>query len=166
MIDTCTIWLWEIPDKHQLHKEFRPVNISVVQCKMLLTSDLKFSPDLVLDLIAKFQKDDHVEDEDLNCFKEDENLESVSENELLKRLEKSFEINLGFIEAIVKNKLKHPDLVRLAHFAIQIANEHFAQKKTQKRAVPADKEKPDCPKAKKQKSDEPTVSCFLNYNYF
>lgn len=115
---------------------------------MLLTQDFKFSSDLVLKLISKFQEDCHVDEDELNSFKEDEHLESVSISELEKRLNKSFDLDLDFLQSITKTKFKQADLVKLAHFAISIANE-------QSKSVNSSSKK-----AKKRKADEPTVSFY------
>ena len=63
-----------------------------------------------------------------NLLQRDENNhvdedESKSSREWEKRLNKSFELDLDFLQSIMKTKLKQADFDRLAHLSISIANE-------------------------------------------
>lgn len=45
-------------------------------------------------------------------------------------MDKRFKVDVEFVQTIFKTKLKQSDLVRLAHFAIEIANEQSNKKRT------------------------------------
>jgi hypothetical protein len=63
-----------------------------------------------------YQNNEHFET--LNCFKEDENLDTLDkEDELVRRLDKSFDIKLEKVRKILKKDLDQTDLVKLAHCA-------------------------------------------------
>jgi len=121
---------------------------------MLLSRDFPFTADLILKLISKYQGDNHIDEDNLNEFKDNEKLECISCDELEKRLDKSFKVDVEFVQTIVKAKLKQSDLVRLAHFAIEIANEQSNKNRTN-----SDEESQATKdRQKKRKQDEPTVS--------
>ena len=67
-----------------------------------------------------YQDNEHFES--LNCFKEDENLDTLDKDELARRLDTSFDIKLGKVRKIIKKDLDQTDLVQLAHCAIEVAN--------------------------------------------
>ena len=97
---------------------------------MLLSRDFLFTADLILKLISKYQGDNHIDEDTLNEFKDNEKLECISCDQLEKRLDKRFKVDVEFVQTIFKTKLKQSDLVRLAHFAIEIANEQSNKKRT------------------------------------
>jgi acyl carrier protein len=69
-------------------------------------------------LILMFQDDKH--HDELDHFADDEPLDSFDRDELIKKITKSFGIELIKIEKVVKKKLNINDLVKLAHCAIDI----------------------------------------------
>jgi hypothetical protein len=59
----------------------------------------------------------------MNLFKEDENLDTLDKDELVRRLDKSFDMKLEKVRKILKKDLDQTDLVKLAHCAIEVANQ-------------------------------------------
>ena len=59
---------------------------------MKLINDHPFDSEMLMDTIVMYQNNEHFET--LNCFKEDENLDTLDKDELVRRLDKSFDIKL------------------------------------------------------------------------
>ncbi|CAG2236759.1 unnamed protein product [Mytilus edulis] len=89
--------------------------------QMKLISDIKFNSDMLMELIIKFQNSAHVEE--LHGFTE-ESLDTLDRDDLIKCITKSFGVDIERIEAILKKSLDTNALVKLAHCAIELANEH------------------------------------------
>ena len=53
---------------------------------MKLINDHPFDSEMLMDTIVMYQNNEHFET--LNCFKEDENLHTLDEDELVRRLDK------------------------------------------------------------------------------
>jgi len=85
---------------------------------MKLPKDMEFDNDLLMELILMFQDDKH--HDELHHFANDEPLDSLDRDELIKKLTKSFGIELIKIEKVAKKKLDSNDLLKLAHCAIDI----------------------------------------------
>ena len=85
---------------------------------MKLPKDMEFDNHLLMELILMFQDDKH--HDELDHFADDEPLDSLDRDELIKKITKSFGIELIKIEKVVKKKLNINDLVKLAHCAIDI----------------------------------------------
>ena len=90
----------------------------------------------------------------MNCFKEDENLDTLDKDELERRLDKSFDIKLEKVGKILKKDLDQTDLVKLAHCAIEVANQKCGPQKRKHPELSATKSR--------GKTDEPSLSdlCF------
>ena len=88
---------------------------------MKLINDNSFDSEMLMDTIVMYQDNEHFEN--LNCFKEDENLDTLDKDELVRRLDKSFDIKLEKVRKILKKDLDQTNLVKLAHCAIEVANQ-------------------------------------------
>ena len=126
----------------------------------ILSRDLEFSAEMKLKLITEFNNSQHPED--LNRFKEGENLEILSANMLSICLRKGFGVDVETLRhTLNKESFTQVELVTLAHHATEIANtvkqpeDHQAR---MRRATANDTA------VKKQKSEEPPVS--IVYTYF
>ena len=75
---------------------------------MKLPKDMEFDNDLLMELILMFQDDKH--QDELHHFADDEPLGSLDRDELIKKITKSFGIELIKIEKVVKNNLDSNDL--------------------------------------------------------
>ena len=107
---------------------------------------------MLMDTIVMFQDNEHFET--LNCFNEDENLETLDKEELIKRLDKSFDINLEKVRKVLKkDDLDQTDLVKFVHCAIEVANQKCGSQKRKHPESNATKSS-----VKKGKTDEPSVS--------
>jgi hypothetical protein len=87
---------------------------------MKLINDHPFDSEMLMDIIVMYQDIEHFET--LNLFKEDENLDTLDKDELVRRLDKSFDMKLEKVRKILKKDLDQTDLVKLAHCAIEVAN--------------------------------------------
>ena len=76
-----------------------------------------------MNTIVMYQNNEHFET--LNCFKEEEHLDTLGKDELVMRLDKSFDIKLEKLRKILKKDLDQTDLVKLVHCAIEVANQKF-----------------------------------------
>ena len=90
----------------------------------LLIGDVKFTADMILELLENFDKDYQGV---LNSFKEGERLECLSSEDISLRLNKSFEVDVDRVSAILKRDeaLSQSELVFLANSAIESANRHI-----------------------------------------
>ena len=133
---------------HALHLS---LNFSVPLI-MKLINDHPFDSEMLMDTIVMYQDNEHFEA--LNCFKEDENLDTLDKNELVRRLDKSFDIKLEKVRKILKKDLDQTDLVKLAHCAIEVANQKCGPQKRKHPELSATKSR--------GKTDEPSLSdlCF------
>ena len=68
---------------------------------MKLINDHPFDSEMLMDTIVMYQDNEHFEA--LNCFKEDENLDTLDKDELVRRFDKSFDIKLEKVRKILKN---------------------------------------------------------------
>ena len=118
---------------------------------MKLINDHPFDSEMLMDAIVMYQNNEHFET--LNCFKEDENLDTLDKDDLARRLDKSFDIKLEKVRKILKKDLDQTDLVKLAHCAIEVANQKCGP---QKRKHPESSGTQSS--SKKGKTDEPSVS--------
>ena len=116
---------------------------------MKLLNDVQFSSDMLMELIIKVQEAGHYEE--LNTFQDEKCLDTLSRDEIEKKLEKSLAIEVSKVEKIVGKSLVSSDLVKLAHCAISMANE--CQGDNSK-----DSGKKSNEKGKKRKLEEPSVS--------
>ena len=107
---------------------------------------------MIIDLILKYQEDGHISVEDLNSFKENEGLDSLSQEQLKTRLEKSLDISVEQVGKILKGDLTRENLVRLSHFAIDIAEKSGSSNQTKRKASVGSSS------SKKPKVDDTTVS--------
>ena len=83
--------------------------------------DVKFSADMLLKLIEKFNGE---YSEELNSFEEGEALELLSAQELSTKLYKNYGVDVERVRAVLnKDTLSQTDLVSLAYFATEITNE-------------------------------------------
>ena len=88
---------------------------------MILSKDLVFNAEMYVELLMLMNEDMHVDSDDLNAFKENEQLDTLSSELLKKRLEKSLGIDLGKVSKMLKKSdLQQETLVRVAHYGIQI----------------------------------------------
>ena len=60
---------------------------------MKLINDHPFDSEMLMNTIVMYQDNEHFET--LNCFKEDENLDTLDKDDLVRRLDKSFDIKVG-----------------------------------------------------------------------
>jgi acyl carrier protein len=108
-----------------------------------------------MELILMFQDDKH--HDELHHFVDDEPLDSLDRDELIKKITKSFGIELIKIEKVVKKKLNINDLVKLAHCAIDIViykcNSALKRKNAEASTDGSNK---------KIKTSEPSVSSFVS----
>jgi hypothetical protein len=78
---------------------------------MKLINDHPFDSEMLMDTIVMYQDNEHFET--LNLFKEDENLDTLDKDELVRRLDKSFDMKLEKVRKILKKDLdqkrKHPE---------------------------------------------------------
>ena len=88
---------------------------------MKLINDHPFDSEMLMDIIVMYQDIEHFET--LNLFKEDENLDTLDTDELVRRLDKSFDMKLEKVRKILKKDLDQTDLVKLAHCAIEVSNQ-------------------------------------------
>ena len=124
---------------------------------MKLSKDIPFDSDMFMDLVVMFQDNDHIRD--LHCFTDDEALQTLDKDELVKRITKSFNIDLEKVQKITKKSLDTNDLVKLAHCAIDIANKSDSSMDQ----IPVPKRKSvdkgtSSAEGKKTKLHEPSVS--------
>ncbi|CAC5359808.1 unnamed protein product [Mytilus coruscus] len=110
---------------------------------MLLERDLKFNSQMLLDLIMRFHQNEHYDQ--LNSFKENENLRTLDIDTLKLRLEKSLGIKIDDLVKMLNRDLNRPDFVKIAHIGIIIANEEVADEMEPPR------------KKKKKRSEKPNV---------
>ena len=83
--------------------------------------DVKFSADMLLKLIEKFNGEYQ---EELNSFKDGEALELLRAEDLSTKLYKNFGVDVERVTSVLnKDALSQTDLASLAHFAIEITNE-------------------------------------------
>ena len=94
---------------------------------MKLINDHPFDSEMLMDTIVIYQNNEHFET--LNCFKEDENLDTLDKDDLARRLDKSFDIKLEKVRKFLKKDLDQTDLVKLAHCAIEVANQKCGPQK-------------------------------------
>jgi hydroxylamine reductase (hybrid-cluster protein) len=94
---------------------------------MKVINDHPFDSEMLMDTIVMYQDNEHFET--LNFFKEDENLDTLDKDELVRRLDKSFHIKLEKVRKILKKDLDQTDLVKLAHCAIGVANQKCGPQK-------------------------------------
>ena len=88
---------------------------------MILSKDLVFNAEMYVELLMLMNEYMHVDSDDLNAFKENEQLDTLSSELLKKRLEKSLGIDLGKVSKMLKKSdLPQETLVRVAHYGIQI----------------------------------------------
>jgi energy-converting hydrogenase A subunit M len=118
---------------------------------MKLINDHPFDSEMLMNTIVMYQDNEHFEN--LNCFKEDEHLDTLDKDELVRRLDKSFDIKLEKVRKILKKDLDQTDLVKLAHCTIEVANQKCGP---QKRKHPESSATHSS--FKKRKTDEPSVS--------
>ena len=119
----------------------------------LLIRDVKFTSDMILQLLEKMHGDFP---ENLNFFKEGENLECLDSSSLAIKLDKRFGIDTEKMRLLVhKDTWRQGDIVVLAHHAIAIANTVTGKRPVSETSATT----PQNPK--KRKAEEPTVSCFL-----
>jgi hydroxylamine reductase (hybrid-cluster protein) len=88
---------------------------------MKLINDHPFDSEMLMDTIVMYQDNEHFET--LNCFKEDENLDTLDKDELVRRVDKSFDIELEKVRKILKKGLDQMELEKLAQCAIEVANQ-------------------------------------------
>ena len=114
---------------------------------MELAADLKLPIEKVFDILVQVREAPHIDD--LNYFKQDESLEGLSREDLETKLNKSLGIDTVEVSRIFRKSFDRVDLVRLAHFAIEEANQLTSGKeKGQKRkknvnGEPSKKPKPE-----------------------
>lgn len=89
---------------------------------MLLQGDIKLDSADFINLVVQMQQADHIPSDELHSFKEGELLTSLSGEELEKRLDKSFNINVSIISDMLKRDISNSELVKLTHMAISCAN--------------------------------------------
>jgi hypothetical protein len=122
---------------------------------MKLPKDMEFDNHLLMELILMFQDDKH--HDELDHFADDEPLDSLDRDEFIKKITKSFGIELIKIEKVVKKKLNINDLVKLAHCAIDIViNKCNSAPKRKNAEASTDGSN------KKTKISEPSVSSFVS----
>ena len=130
--------------------------IYVIRIKMadFQKMDVKFSADMLLKLIEKFNGE---YPEELNSFKEGEALELLSAEDLSTKLYRNFGVDVERVRSVLnKDALSQTDLVSLAHFAIEISNETPSVKTRKRSGADAD----GTSNKKKKQGEESTVSCF------
>jgi hypothetical protein len=66
---------------------------------MKLINDYPFDSEMLMDTIVMFKDNEHFET--LNCLKEDEHLDTLDKDELVRRLDKSFDIKLEKVRKIL-----------------------------------------------------------------
>ena len=87
---------------------------------MILNKDVKFSADQILQLLKKYRESDHIEN--LHGFSEEERIDVLSTEDLLKKITKSFGLLREELETYVGKTVERKDLIVIAHHAIEIAN--------------------------------------------
>ncbi|VDI71079.1 Hypothetical predicted protein [Mytilus galloprovincialis] len=88
---------------------------------MLLDKEIsEFSAEMYLELIMMYNNDIHYDE--LNSFKEKEDLRTLSVLKLKNRLEKSLSVSNCKVEKMLKKELECSDLIRLCHIGIELAN--------------------------------------------
>ena len=123
---------------------------------MILNKEVQFSAEMLLELIMKFNEDEHFDA--LNGFQEGEDLRTISEDLLHNRLEKSLGIDLDKLKKMVSKDLHRNELVKVAHLAIEIANKHSEDVD---KPVPAKKMKKSVDERSNSKG--PTVSTAISF---
>ena len=111
---------------------------------MILSKDLVFNAEMYMELIMLMNEDIHVESDELNSFEENEQLDTLSDTILKKRLEKSLGIDLVKVSKMLKKDLTQDCLIRIAHYGIKVAESN---------SVPSSE-----PPKKRKKLDQPSVS--------
>jgi hypothetical protein len=106
---------------------------------------------MLMDTIVMYQDNEHFEA--LNCFKADEKLDTLDKDELVRRLDNSFDIKLEKVRKILKKDLDQTDLAKLAQCAIEVANQKCGPQKRKHPESSATKSS-----SKKGKTDEPSVN--------
>ena len=124
---------------------------------MKLIKDVILSAEDILEIISKFNNDEHIDDEDLHQFQNDEQLVSLSQEDLKIRLNKHVGLDVDRFALFVTKQLNRNDLVRLSHLAISVANANAypSVPTSSKRNANEDSREVS---AKKQKTVEPIVS--------
>ncbi|CAG2203881.1 unnamed protein product [Mytilus edulis] len=122
---------------------------------MLLDKEIsEFSAEMYLELIMTYNNDIHYDE--LNSFKEEEDLRTLSVLKLKNRLEKSLSVSIAKVEKMLKRELESSDLIRLCHIGIELANANSSDSRRQekKRKSGNDDSSPS-----KKISGEPTHTC-------
>ena len=88
---------------------------------MILIGDCQLNGDDKLKCLLSLSSDQVIEPDDLNQFKENESICSVSREDLEKRLMKSFSINIWDWINVTKEAFAN-ECVRYCHYAIDLAN--------------------------------------------
>ena len=117
-----------------------------------LVKDIKFTAELILELISEFNINNHPEN--LNFFIEDEQLECLSASELASNLSNHFDLDVERLRQVLnKDLLTQQELIVLSHHAISLANKCPSDSKR--------KNEETGEKSKKQKVTGPSVSFLL-----
>ncbi|CAG2184853.1 unnamed protein product [Mytilus edulis] len=99
--------------------------------KMLLQRDLKFNLQKMLDLIMKFHENEHNDYDQLNSFKEDEDLRTLDVDTLKLRLEKSLGIQIDDLSTCADSLLKNKDTIndRISELEILLQSTKYSKQK-------------------------------------
>ena len=110
---------------------------------MILLGDCAFTGDDKIQCMLLLSNDEVIPVEELNQFKEDESLCSVSREDLETRLFKSFNMKISDLEVMIQRKLSLNDCVRLSHYAIKLANSKVkgGDKRQAERSAPSEAKK-------------------------
>ena len=122
---------------------------------MELACDKELSVEQIFKCLVKVRETAHVDV--LNCFKRDESLESLSREELEKKLLKSLSVDTEEVSRVFGKPFDRIELVRLAHYAIEEANNGAVEGLKRK----ADQEPAKAPKKTKGTTDTPAVSVYM-----
>ncbi|KAK3102301.1 hypothetical protein FSP39_010350 [Pinctada imbricata] len=88
---------------------------------------------MLMELVIKFRETDHLDD--LNDFVENEKIQTLSLDDLKKRLDKSLAINVETLEKVFNEELERKSLIMIASLAIEIANKVPSTTTTPKRKL-------------------------------
>jgi len=117
---------------------------------MLLERDLKFNSQMMLNLIMRFNANEHYDQ--LHSFKENEDLRTLDVDTIKLRIEKSLGIQIEELKKMLNKDLDRSDFVKVAHIGIQIASEDGLEEQE----PPRKKNKKQC-----EKPNVPSVSLLL-----